>query len=149
MIGMFAQYPGPYAPSVMNDTAAMQNQGYSPEQISQVLAAHASGALSDAGYNAIISGFVSADNLAGFLDQDPGAPAVRSLPQTSVPMRPPGQLPPGPAPRVSYPPSSSAFSWFSQSTLLTGIPNWGVLAGAVIVLPLIGNIIAGGGRRRR
>lgn len=59
------------------DVTAMANEGYTAAQIQQVVSAHTGGSLSDAGYNAIVSGFVSPSQLAAFLDQDPGqAPAA-------------------------------------------------------------------------
>lgn len=61
-----------------------------------------------------------------------------------------GTLPPGPSPRVNVPLSPSSFGmWFSNSSLITGVPNWLVLGGGLLAIPLIGGLIGGGGGRRR
>lgn len=136
---------------IPGDNQLLLGLGFNSLQIQQIMSAHASGALSDAGYNALVSGFVSPNQLVGFLEQDPGAPAgPPALPPTSVPQPPPGQLPPGPAPRVSaYPTGAGPGQWFSSSSMIQGLPNWAVLAGALLGLPLVINLISGSGGRRR
>jgi hypothetical protein len=45
---------------------------------------------------------------------------------------------------------SSLTSWFTESTLFVGLPNWGVLAGGAIALMVLRSLIPSGkGRRRR
>ncbi len=61
-------------------------------------------------------------------------------------------LPPGPAPRVNVPLTSSPSSiglFLSNSSLIGGIPNWLVIGGGVLAIPLLGGLLGGGGRRRR
>jgi hypothetical protein len=61
-----------------------------------------------------------------------------------------GTLPPGPSPRVNVPLSPSSFGMFlSNSSLMTGIPNWLVIGGGLLAIPLLGSLIGGGGGRRR
>jgi hypothetical protein len=58
-------------------------------------------------------------------------------------------LMPGPSPRVNVPLSSSSFGMFlTNSTLVAGIPNWALVAGGLLAIPLFGSLF-GGGRRRR
>lgn len=63
---------GAFSPA---DVAALSNACLSPTQIQQVVGASQSGALSDAGYQAIVSGFIDPGALSCFLAADPGAPA--------------------------------------------------------------------------
>jgi hypothetical protein len=46
---------------------------------------------------------------------------------------------------------SSLTSWFTESTVISGVPNWGVLAGAAIGLSILGGVLntRSKGRRRR
>lgn len=63
-----------------------------------------------------------------------------------------GTLPPGPAPRVNVPLTSSPSSiglFLSNSSLISGIPNWLVIGGGVLAIPLLGGLLGGGGGRRR
>jgi hypothetical protein len=66
--------------SGLGDDAANQatliNLGFSAAQASQVIQAHASGALSDDGYNQILSGNIAPEDLQDYLDTDPGATAT-------------------------------------------------------------------------
>jgi hypothetical protein len=63
---------------------------------------------------------------------------------------PPGTLPPGPSPRVNVPLApTSVGMWLSNKTILSGVPNWLVLGGGVLAIPLIGGLLEGGRRRRR
>jgi len=95
-----------------------------------------------------------------------GAPTMAPAPSVSVPKPPtvpgftfpsttvrdlyPQGLPPGPSPRVNVPLSpSSAGLFLKSSTLVSGIPNWALVAGAVLAIPLLGGLVGGGGRRRR
>lgn len=125
--------------------------GFNSLQIQQINALHAAGALSDAGYNAIISGYVSPDDLVGFLDQDPGAPQQTS--GNAVPTGIPGSptaAPPlqiGPSPRVNYP-SSSFSAWISGSSIINGLPNWAVLLGGLAIPLLVLPALSPTGRRR-
>jgi hypothetical protein len=123
----------------------MLSMGFNSMQIQQIEALHASGALSDVGYQIIQNGFVSPGDLADFLAADPGAPQTTSgnaVPIASnISPTQAGQLTPGPAPRVAAPSSISSF--FTGSTLIAGIPNMVVLGLAVLVLPMLV-----GGKRR-
>jgi len=61
-----------------------------------------------------------------------------------------GTLPPGPSPRVNVPLSPSSFGMFlTNSSLVTGVPNWIVLGGGLLAIPLLGSLVGGGGGRRR
>jgi len=72
-------------------------------------------------------------------------PAVTTFPSTVA-------LPPGPSPRVAVPVSTAipgSFGlWFTNSSLIAGIPNWEVLGGALAIVSLISGVL-GGKRRRR
>lgn len=59
--------------SLGDDSATLAGLGFSSAQISQILSAYQSGALSDGGYQALVSGFVDPSQLADFLAADPGA----------------------------------------------------------------------------
>jgi len=58
-----------------DDSSTLAQRGFSPDQIQQIIAAHNSGALSDSGYQFALQGGVPVDDLANFLEQDPGAAA--------------------------------------------------------------------------
>lgn len=61
-----------------------------------------------------------------------------------------GTLPPGPSPRVNVPLAPSSVGMFlTNSSLITGVPNWIVLGGGLLTIPLLGSLIGGGGGRRR
>jgi hypothetical protein len=62
-----------------DDTATLATIGFDPSQIAQIVSAHNSGALSDAGYQQLVSGTVDPSQLAAFLDADLGAPETTSL----------------------------------------------------------------------
>lgn len=62
--------------SLGDDSATLANVGFSSAQISQILSAYQSGALSDGGYQALVSGFVDPSQLEDFLAADPGAAAT-------------------------------------------------------------------------
>jgi hypothetical protein len=72
------------------------------------------------------------------------APAVTKFPVTIA-------LPPGPSPRVAVPLSTSIPGsiglWFTNSSLIAGVPNWEVMIGAAVVASLLGGVFAG--KRRR
>ena len=66
----------------------------------------------------------------------------------------PAGLPPGPSPRIATTPAASsslsvnsALSWFTSSSLISGIPNFAILAGGLLAVSVIGGM--GSGRRRR
>jgi hypothetical protein len=59
--------------SLGDDTTTLIHLGFTSAQVAQINSAHESGALSDAGYNALISGFITPADLADFLAADPGA----------------------------------------------------------------------------
>ena len=123
-----------------NDNSTLLDLGFNSLQIQQIQSAYASGALSDAGYQAIVSGFIPPDQLADFMAADPGAPtASTSIP---APTSPNIQITPGPSPRVAY--STSPLAWFTQSSLIAGVPNWVFLGLGVALLTGFG-----GGRYRR
>jgi hypothetical protein len=61
-----------------DDSSTLSALGFSPGQVQQILQAHTSGALSDAGYQVILNGSVDPTQLADFLNSDPGAPASGS-----------------------------------------------------------------------
>lgn len=64
----------------------------------------------------------------------------------------PAGLLPGPAPRVTVPSAaSSVTSFFTGSSLISGLPNWAVLGIGLIGAPILLNMVTGasGGRRRR
>lgn len=91
-----------------DDAATLASIGFTAAQISQIMAAHQSGALSDGGYQALVSGYIAPNDLAAFLESD-----------------------------VGYTGPTSTFSWFTESTLIPGIPNVATLAialGGVSVL---------------
>ena len=61
-----------------------------------------------------------------------------------------GTLPPGPSPRVNVPLAPSSVGMFlTNSSLITGVPNWIVLGGGLLAIPLLGSLVGGGGGRRR
>lgn len=60
--------------SLGDDSATLSSIGFSSAQVAQILSAYQSGALSDAGYQQLVSGNVDPSNLADFLATDPGAP---------------------------------------------------------------------------
>jgi hypothetical protein len=124
-----------------DDSSTLTDLGFSATQIAQIETAHASGALSDSGYNQIVSGNVPPQNVADFMAADPGA-TVSSAPTAAVSTLPGTMLTPGPSPRVAVPVTSFG-AWFSQSTLIAGLPNW-ILLAAVAVPLLWGST----GRRR-
>lgn len=57
---------------VPEDGLALLSIGFTPAQVSQIFTAHASGALSDGGYQALVTGNVDPANLADLLAADPG-----------------------------------------------------------------------------
>src|SRR5215475_6320698 len=83
--------------SLGDDTSTLANYGFTSAEIAQITSAHQSGALSDAGYQQLVSGTVDPSQLGDFLAADLGAP-------TASP------------------------SWFTQSTMISGIPNWTFVA---------------------
>lgn len=133
--------------SLGDDSSTLLDLGFNSAQIQQIMSAHQSGALSDGGYQALVSGFVSPDDLADFMAADPGASVQ---PTTSAPAVAVSSvnatLTPRPSPTVAAP-MVSPFTWFSQSTLIGGmaIPNF-VFVGLAAVL-LVGGGFAGGRRR--
>lgn len=132
-----------------DDNGTMLSLGFNGLQIQQITSAHQSGALSDAGYQAIVSGFISPDDLVDFLAADPGAaptPTQVQRPSTVIgPSNVSTVLQPGAAPRVAYtaPIGSSLLSFFTGSTLVAGIPNVVLLGGLLFGLTMVT-----GGRRR-
>lgn len=123
------------------DAQALASYGYSPDQITQVFAAHQSGALSDAGYNAIISGYVPPEQLAGFLDQDPGASAggsgTQALTATGTSLTAALNAAFGVQPRPGI---ATAI----PGQVIAGIPNTYLLIGGMLMVALL----AGAGKRR-
>jgi hypothetical protein len=125
-----------------DDSATFLGIGFNSLQIQQIVQAHQSGALSDAGYQALVSGFISPDDLSDFLAADPGAPQSVAAPRpgtTVAPTSPNIQLAPGATPRVAY----TSTSFFTQSSLLSGVPNWAVMAGAVVLASVLGGSLKG------
>ena len=60
-----------------------------------------------------------------------------------------GGLPPGPSPRISTTPQSggslnSIMNWFTDSSLISGVPNFALIAGGLFALSMFGS-----GKRRR
>jgi hypothetical protein len=130
-----------------DDSSTFLSLGFNSLQIQQIQALHASGALSDAGYQALVSGFISPNDLADFLAADPGAPQTSNasvlMPTGGSPTQV-NQLAPGPAPRVAIPTSMLSLStFFTGSSLIAGIPNIVVLGLALLALPMLA-----GGRKR-
>jgi len=143
---------GPGLGSMGDDSADLLGAGFNSLQINQIMALHASGALSDAGYQIITSGFVAPGDLADFLAADPGAPAESnthvSIPGGAgiSPTQVTQPLTPGPAPRVMAPTAqSSVTSFFTASSLIGGIPNMVVLGVGLLALTMLSG---SGGRRR-
>jgi hypothetical protein len=122
---------------------------YDGEQIAAIELAWMSGALSRAGLQTISNGQVAKDDVANFLASDPGQDAAT--------------LPPGPSPRVTVSAtpatstntvstaastaslSNSLMSFFTGSTIISGVPNALVLLAPFALLMLFPS---GGGRRR-
>ncbi len=44
---------------------------------------------------------------------------------------------------------SSLTSWFTESTLMSGIPNWGIVAGGLVALMVVPSLIPSGKKRRK
>lgn len=128
-----------------DDSSVLMGLGFNSYQIQAIMSAHQSGALSDGGYQALVSGFVGPDALADFLAADPGAPEGQPTHPGTVPVSNVNiTLSPGPVPRVSsVPVGSDPFAWFNQATLIAGmaVPNWVLVAGAVVLV----SAVAGGG----
>lgn len=61
-----------------DDSQIMADLGFSPGQIQQILQFHASGALSDNGFQFLLQGGVPTTDLDNFLNQDPGASSAPS-----------------------------------------------------------------------
>ena len=128
--------------TISAEQANLLSLGFNSFQIQQIEGAHANGALSDSGYNQIVSGNVTPDNLADFMAADPGASQTSSAPSIAV-SNVNAPLVPRSSPSVMVP-TSSFGAWFSQSSLIGGIPNYLVLGGLVAALM----ILPVGGRRR-
>lgn len=126
-------------------SSTLLSLGFNSMQIQQIMATHASGALSDAGYQAIVSGFISPDQLLDFLNADPGAQDTSAAHIAVSNVNAP--LVPRPSPSVGVPTSSMASfgTWFNQATLIGGLPNWAVLGIGVVAVTLLTSM---GGRRR-
>lgn len=129
--------------SLGDDSSTFLSLGFNSAQIQQITSAHQAGALSDGGYQALLSGFVGPNDLADFMAADPGASVQ---PTTSAPAvavsNVNATLTPRPSPTVAAP-GLSPFTWFTQSTLIAGIPNFVFVLGAVLVLG-----VGSSGRRR-
>ena len=125
-----------------DDNSTLLSLGFNSLQIQQIMAAHASGALSDAGYNQIVSGNVSPDNLADYMAADPGATETSASHIAVSNVNAP--LVPRPSPSVMVP--SSFGSWFQQASLIGGLPNWAVIGVGLVALTLLSSGF--GGRRR-
>jgi hypothetical protein len=117
-----------------DDSSTFLSLGFNSAQIAQIEALHASCALSDAGYQALVSGFISPDDLADFLAADPGCPTPTAAPKPATvpgPTSPAAPLlTPGPAPRVTYGSATSLSSFLSGS--IAGIPTVLLLGGLVL-----------------
>ena len=154
---------GPVSPDVLN----MLNSGYTTDQANAVLDAHNSGALSDAGYNQIVSGNVAPGNLDNFLANDPGASEPSSK-STSSAAQPSGGMPASPksgggSPKpptaqqiakalqaLTTPPPTGYYrpspvvatptisTFASGQTMIAGVPNWAVFAAALALVFAIG-----------
>ena len=72
-----------------DDSTTLADMGFSPGQIQQILQFHASGALSDNGFQFLLAGGVPTTDLDNFLNQDPGA--------SDAPARTPGAITQGAA----------------------------------------------------
>lgn len=84
---------------------------------------------------------LSDSDLTAIVQQYVGAPSATSAPSIAV-SNVNAQLVPRPSPSVAVP-TSSLGSWFTESTLISGLPNWTLLAVGVVALTLFT-----GGRRR-
>lgn len=140
------RYRGNSVPAVLGSlgddvSSTLLSLGFNSLQIQQIIAAHASGALSDAGYNQIVSGNVSPDALADYMAADPGATETSAAHIAVSNVNAP--LMPRPSPSVAVPTSFGA--WFQQATLIGGLPNWAVIGVGLVGLTLLTSI---GGRRR-
>ena len=141
------RYRGNSVPAVLGSmgddvSSTLLSLGFNSLQIQQILTAHASGALSDAGYNQIVSGNVSPDALADYMAADPGATETSAAHIAVSNVNAP--LVPRPSPSVSIP-ATSFGAWFQQATLIGGLPNWAVLGVGLVGLTLLTTM---GGRRR-
>lgn len=61
------------------DRATLSMIGFNPQQVDQIISFHDSGALSDDGYQQLLSGTVAPPMLADFLNADLGAQTTGSL----------------------------------------------------------------------
>ncbi len=122
---------------------------YGVMQATQITNLHNSGALSDQGYSYLVLGAVDPSDVAEFLANDPGASAsssgstVNTAIQTAISAANAAVPRPSPSVASTIPPSGNLTTWFTQSTLITGIPNWMVFGGL-----LVGVLVIGGTRRR-
>lgn len=130
-----------------DDNSTLLDLGFNSLQIQQIMSAHQSGALSDGGYQALVSGYISPDDLAAFMAADPGATGTVTTSGTAVPISNVNvPLTTGPSPVVAAPSASlfgaNPLAWFSQSTLIGGmaIPNV-----ALVAVPLLLIAATGGG----
>lgn len=132
-----------------DDSSTLLDLGFNSAQIQQIMSAYQSGALSAGGYQALVSGFVSPDDLADFMAADPGATQTSTpRPTTSASVVPISSvnatLTPSPSPIVAAP-AVNPFAWFTQATFIAGVPNFFLLGLAAVLL--LGGGYAGGRRR--
>jgi hypothetical protein len=125
-----------------DDTSTLLDLGFSFQQAAEIISDYNNGVISASDYNEIVSGNVPPANLEDFINASYGAQTGKSSAATIAVSTLPGNvLLPGPSPRVGVP-TTSPFSWLSQSSLIAGFPNWLLLA------PLLLLVIPTGGRRR-
>jgi hypothetical protein len=108
-LGGFSPTYGGLGQISSSDSATLANNGFTSAQISQIFASYNAGALSATGYNELLMGTVAPGELSQFLNYDVGAPTDTS-------------------------------SWFTDPTqaLITGVPNWSLVAlGGVVLMAIV------------
>jgi hypothetical protein len=112
-----------------DDDQTLINLAFSQQQIAEIMSAHRSGALSDAGYNAILSGAVGPAQLDNFLANQPSAGAAQPSGGGRVAISDVNAtLSTGPSPTVAAP--FSILGWLANATQIAGvtIPNVAIAA---------------------
>jgi hypothetical protein len=125
-----------------DDNSTMFAIGFDSGQVQQIVQAHQAGALSDGGYQAILSGFIGPAQLADFMAADPGVTGAAATGGRVSVSNVNATLAPGASPTVAMP---SFFDWFGQPSGFFGMPNIAVVGiGALIFASFSGGGILGG-----
>lgn len=123
-------------PGTGQTVADLLSAGYTPDDISALLESGAA------------AGLIPVPGPSVQYGPQLAPPVSSTLPQ--VTQQALSTLLPGPSPRISTVPAqssiNSALSWFTGSSLITGIPNFVLLGAGFVLLPML---FGGGGRRRR